>query len=360
MNTTRWVVAVSICVLAASVARAESLGAMRFEPPSGWTRTAVDSSVTFVPPGLGPEDRAVLAFLPGEDATDPQRWFEASWNEVKRGFHDVQEVPVASGKTDHGHRTLLAAGSMADPQGRFVYVTLFAVFEGQRVQPALYVASSSKLYNAYTQTLNGIFNSIGFSAPSSWPRASGATFASSVSKVLTQFRHPSFAPPSSAPAPASASASAPTPAPAAAVNAAPHSIQGRWRSGTVSAVGYYNPATGSWAAPTGAGQRYEFRPDGTYEYSGLAQTSMYGCTTSVFSWERGRYSVSGGNVTFRPTEEKLRSRDNCNKRFNYEKNGKREVKTWIWRLARDSSGDLQLVLRDPGSNVGEMSFYEER
>ena len=57
---------------------------------------------------------------------------------------------------------------------------------------------------------------------------------------------------------------------------------GSWSAGSVSGITFQNPLTGSYAPPTGAGERYTISADGRYVYGGLLQTSLYNCTTSLF------------------------------------------------------------------------------
>jgi hypothetical protein len=103
------------------------------------------------------------------------------------------------------------------------------------------------------------------------------------------------------------------------VSSASSGLVGKWHSGSASGTNYYNPSTGSWAAPSGTGQSYELMSDGRYVYAGLLQTSMYSCTTSVFFYETGKWNSTGSTLNFIPTSGRTKSQDNCNRSFNYDR-----------------------------------------
>jgi hypothetical protein len=141
-----------------------------------------------------------------------------------------------------------------------------------------------------------------------------------------------------------------------AVNNRPSSssapIIGKWYSGSGSGVNFYNPSTGQWAAPSGTGSSYEFFPDGRYVQAGLLQSSMYSCTMTVFVYETGRWSLQGNTILFSPISGRVKSQDNCNRSFNYEKpkDLKKHSATISFR-PNEYSGEEQLCLTDENGEV---------
>ncbi|MEX2543065.1 MAG: hypothetical protein WD314_14760 [Trueperaceae bacterium] len=98
-------------------------------------------------------------------------------------------------------------------------------------------------------------------------------------------------------------------------SAIPAAITGGWFQGSSSPMHYYDPSNGAWAPPTGSGFRYTFAPDGSYEYSGILQSSTFGCTSTLFSYHRGSAAVNGQVLMLVPESEMFRSQDSCNVGF---------------------------------------------
>jgi hypothetical protein len=143
-----------------------------------------------------------------------------------------------------------------------------------------------------------------------------------------------------------------TPAPASA-------LVGGWYQGSVSAVDYYNPVTGSWAPPSGSGFRYQFRTDGSYTYSGLMQSSVFACTMSLFNYQEGRYHLEGQVLMLVPTVARWRSEDSCNPQNNYEKAGRLEPSYYLWQVSVDEYGGVVLDLTSLKLDQGMLDFDPE-
>jgi hypothetical protein len=80
----------------------------------------------------------------------------------------------------------------------------------------------------------------------------------------------------------------------------PSPVLGRWTDGHISSIQYRDSVTGVGAPTNGRSFAYEFKPDGTYSFTGLMQSVMYNCTTSMFSNETGTYTMDGDAVSLRP------------------------------------------------------------
>lgn len=122
-------------------------------------------------------------------------------------------------------------------------------------------------------------------------------------------------------------------------------LTGRWTNGRISAIQYEDAATGRPAPTNGNHFAYEFRPDGTYSFTGLMQSVMYHCTTRVFSNETGTYTVNGSTLSLRPEKNPYRMTNSCAPNSNRESPGKLVNRTYGFRITAES-GAPRLELRD--------------
>lgn len=127
--------------------------------------------------------------------------------------------------------------------------------------------------------------------------------------------------------------------------AVPAELVGSWYTGTISTVNYYNPTTGQWSPPSGTGITYSLTADGYYEKSGLLQSSLYGCTTTLFVYNKGTVVVDGNKISLYPTYGRVKSQDNCVPRFNYDKPAELTEEHIFWELGTDAYGLEALWLR---------------
>lgn len=274
-------------------AQAATVASATFEPPRGWARSEAAEVVTFTAPGLAAGEQAVLEVFPGEDTGDFRAWFDRAWAGVKAPYRDVEEAPLSATRSDRGHDTLLVAGSMADAGGRFVYLAFFAAHQGGRVQPMLVTAGSAARYQQCATMFDALAKTLALLPRSKWPPPAKAGFQSRARGA------PAAAPATAAPAPAG-------------------SVVGSWRTTNVSSISYVDQVTGAHSSPSGATVNYEFRGDGTFTYGGLAQLSVYQCSTSSFDYDAGRWSLAGDQLTLRPSVSTTTWENTCNRSKNRE------------------------------------------
>jgi hypothetical protein len=117
-----------------------------------------------------------------------------------------------------------------------------------------------------------------------------------------------------------------------------------------SSVGYVDPNSGSYAAPSGEWMGYTFKPDGSYEKTFLIQSSLYNCTMKVFWYEVGSASYQEQVVSLNPNSNSMTSEDNCNAENNYEKTLPLEPSSVTWQFGTDDYGltvlNLTSVIKD--------------
>jgi len=138
--------------------------------------------------------------------------------------------------------------------------------------------------------------------------------------------------------------------------ALPSELVGGWYTGSVSAIDYYDPTTGSWAPPSGSGFAYTFYPDGTYEQSGLVQVTTYNCTSSLFGYFVGTVTVEGDVLTTYQNNGKVKHETNCGE--SSENPAEPEVSAFRWQIGPDEYGDETLWLTWPDGEVEEYRRLE--
>lgn len=328
-----------LVLVAPSMAAASevNVGAIRFSPPEGWARTERAGAAVFVAPRLPRDQTALLAVLPSDTGAGWPAPFDAAWAAIKAEHSDVEESAPAADSVN-GYQYRIVGGSMADAGGRFLYLTFFSARKGRTSQPLVFVTTSAKLYDEFTAAVQESLRTVEFVDGAPPLRGTRPTIAALMSA------RPAAAASRTSEVPASTSP---------ARDGGGGELVGTWGVGSVSPVGFYNPANGLWSTAVGTGESYELRADGSYVYAGLVQTSTYGCTTRIFLYSTGAWKAEGANLVLRQKTARTRSTDNCNQRLNYEKSPALKTETFAWRLQRDDSGAPVLVLSGDG---GELEF----
>lgn len=125
---------------------------------------------------------------------------------------------------------------------------------------------------------------------------------------------------------------------------------GRWSTGRISTIQYENRVTGAPAPTSGNRFAYEFKEDGTYEFTGLMQNTVYHCTNLVFSRETGTYTVEGDTLSLRPQRNPYKMTNNCAPSSNKESEGKLVARSFRFRVvAEDGRQRLDLTNVADGS-----------
>jgi hypothetical protein len=126
-------------------------------------------------------------------------------------------------------------------------------------------------------------------------------------------------------------------------------LAGEWMFGALSFTSYRDAYTGKLSDDGGGiGDKIKINPDGTYERAARMKMTLYTCTTIIAIWERGMVQTGSQTISFRPKEGAIRSEDNCNAKFNYQK----PVSAWSrgYSVGRDAYNRVLLYLKaDDGS-----------
>jgi hypothetical protein len=131
-------------------------------------------------------------------------------------------------------------------------------------------------------------------------------------------------------------------------------LLGRWTAGRVSTIQYQDAMTGRAAPTNGNSFAYEFREDGTYSFTGLMQSVVYQCTTTMFSNETGTYTVNGSIVSLRPEKNPYKMTNSCAPSSNREAAGKLVNRTLQVRTYRDGQW-MRMELKDEAGAVQTFS-----
>jgi hypothetical protein len=138
----------------------------------------------------------------------------------------------------------------------------------------------------------------------------------------------------------------------------PSALIGTWILRKGSGSGYVNPATGTTGGPNATLHSYTFRPNGTFEYALLMQSSLYQCTTAINAYETGTFEADAATVSFYTKKATKSFQDNC--RPNLNSSEPAEVRAPLklyYRLARDEYNNLNLCVA--GGNRKETCFVKQ-
>lgn len=136
----------------------------------------------------------------------------------------------------------------------------------------------------------------------------------------------------------------------------PAELVGTWRTGRISLLNYRDRVTGSTTPANGSTFSYRFYPDGRFEFTGLLQSTMYNCTTTLFNHKTGIARVSGSELVLVPKTNNWKNTYSCTPSKNLEKPGKMDEEVQTWRIKQDENG-ISLCLASAG---GQESCFQKQ
>lgn len=134
-------------------------------------------------------------------------------------------------------------------------------------------------------------------------------------------------------------------------------LLGEWSQSEVSTLDFVNPSTGAHADPSGERLNFRLFPDGAYKIGWMLQSSLYGCTSQVFAYRTGVYTLDGETLTFTDKTYTLTSKDNCHSEWNYEKHPPLGKMAYRWQMGETKYGPGLILL---GSDGKRRAFVRER
>lgn len=115
-------------------------------------------------------------------------------------------------------------------------------------------------------------------------------------------------------------------------------LVGTWGTGGMSMMADRNTVTGATTPSNGSTFKYVFTADGRFEFVGLLQSTMYGCTTTLFNDKKGRYETDGQTLTLIPSRNFWRQQNGCAPNSNKEREYTLERETFRLRTKTDEYG----------------------
>ena len=105
-----------------------------------------------------------------------------------------------------------------------------------------------------------------------------------------------------------------------------------------------NTVTNSVTPSNGTRIKYVFTADGRFEHVGLLQSTVYGCTTTLFNDKRGTYEINGSSITLIPSKNFWRQQNTCAPNSTKERDYTLDRETLTWRMKTDEYGKVFICL----------------
>jgi len=132
----------------------------------------------------------------------------------------------------------------------------------------------------------------------------------------------------------------------------PENLIGNWFEGSMSILQEQNMSTGQISSKYGSSIGYVINSDGTFRYAALIKSTMYGCTTSLWNDRRGKISIEGDKITFKPTKDYWLNTNSCYPSSNKEQNKELESKTFEFEVGQ-KNGKEWLCMHGVGKTAKE-------
>jgi hypothetical protein len=129
---------------------------------------------------------------------------------------------------------------------------------------------------------------------------------------------------------------------------AQRSVVGDWKTGGVGTINEVNTVTGQTKNRRGQTFSYKFEADGTYTFTGYMESTMFGCTTSLFNEISGRYLVDGTTIFLNPSRDLWRNMYSCSPNSNRSQTKTPTKKSLEFSFKTDEYGKDFICLSDAG------------
>ena len=134
-------------------------------------------------------------------------------------------------------------------------------------------------------------------------------------------------------------------------------LVGTWRTGGMSTIGERNTVTGSTTPSNGNTQKFEFKADGRFAFTGYMQSTMFGCVTALFNDKQGRFSVNGSQLTLTLVKNFWRNTYSCSPASNKERDYTLDPEVYELRTKVDEYNKLFICLANA---KGETCYRQEK
>lgn len=128
-------------------------------------------------------------------------------------------------------------------------------------------------------------------------------------------------------------------------------VVGYWKTGGVGMMQEKNTITGQTKNNRGTLFSYKFNANGTYQFVGYMESTMYGCTTSLFNQIDGRYTVDGSTINLNPSKDFWRNGNTCAPNGTKTQTKTPTRKSIEYSHKTDEYGKLFICLNDAGTET---------
>jgi len=129
---------------------------------------------------------------------------------------------------------------------------------------------------------------------------------------------------------------------------AQRSVLGYWKTGGLGMINEVNTTTGQTKNRRGQMFSYRFAADGTYTFHGYMESTMFGCTTSLFNEINGRYTVEGSTIFLDPSRDFWKNTYSCFPNSNRSQTKTPTKKSLEFGFKKDEYGKDFICLSDAG------------
>ena len=129
---------------------------------------------------------------------------------------------------------------------------------------------------------------------------------------------------------------------------AQRSVVGYWKTGGLGMINEVNTVTGQTKNNRGQMFSYTFAADGTYTFVGYMESTMFGCTTSLFNEINGRYMVDGTTIFLNPSRDFWKNMYSCFPNSNRSQTKIPTKKSLEFGFKTDQYGKDFICLNDAG------------
>jgi hypothetical protein len=129
---------------------------------------------------------------------------------------------------------------------------------------------------------------------------------------------------------------------------AQRSVVGYWKTGGLGMINEVNTVTGQTKNNRGKTFSYKFNADGTYSFVGYMESTMFGCTTSLFNEVNGRYLVDGTTIFLKPSRDHWKNTYSCFPNSNRSELKTPTQKSLEFGFKTDQYGKEFICLNDAG------------
>ena len=136
------------------------------------------------------------------------------------------------------------------------------------------------------------------------------------------------------------------------------SITGYWKTSGLGTMQDVNTVTGQTKNNRGSLFSYKFAANGTYQFIGYMESTMYGCTTALFNQIDGRYTIEGSTIDLNPSKDFWKNTYSCAPKSNKQQTKTPAKKSLGYSHKKDDYGKLYLCLNDAGTETCYRSEQE--